>query len=532
MGNARRAPYGSSKAAKTKNSPQKRRKSPPPPPPPQKFHPKNLGPLPNITPADDLTDIVALANVVAALAAYMDFARRIGVLSVASLPLIGAGGALLAGVSCIFFMNYDVDKPGHTVYDGHTDMDNNCVRWATRGLWSAIGLPAAVVRSISAKVLVIDIFSLKLATHDADGKRLNPEYEYVRVCEGYENAKQLALLYRDLIVAILIYVKVKKGRAVPVVSFGLSAASFVTAHLTGLDFVDVIGALMHPEAFLALPTSPATLAKKIANGKVFAVATKAATYVKADAAVAAVVALLAPGATFFASFHVGAFNGHAACLGMISKARSEKSRAQMLERWASMTTAAREAFCKKLSAAAKLAYDAGKLPHIGNSALTKARHEDGTYDGKLPHIGNSAKSKADYAAGKLTGIGNSAKSKADCAAGKRPHIGNSAISKARFAAGKCQGLVKKGGTHSEATKAKMRAAKRTDSTKVWVCPNPKCGFETTMPSRVLRKHFHNEPLKTGNVAEYSKECKAWLCEKADDTATLKEVFGQRFKFYL
>ena len=78
----------------------------------------------------------------------------------------------------------------------------------------------------------------------------------------------------------------------------------------------------------------------------------------------------------------------------------------------------------------------------------------------------------------------------------------------------------------------MRAAKRTDSTKVWVCPNPKCGFETTMPSRVLRKHFHNEPLKTGNVAEYSKECKAWLCEKADDTATLKEVFGQRFKFYL
>ena len=79
---------------------------------------------------------------------------------------------------------------------------------------------------------------------------------------------------------------------------------------------------------------------------------------------------------------------------------------------------------------------------------------------------------------------------------------------------------------------KMRAAKRTDSTKVWVCPNPKCGFETTMPSRVLRKHFHNEPLKTGNVAEYSKECKAWLCEKADDTATLKEVFGQRFKFYL
>ena len=136
MGNARRAPYGSSKAAKTKNSPPKRQKSPPPPPPPQKFHPKNLGPLPNVTPADDLTDIVALANVLVALTAYIAFARRIGVLSIASLPLIGAGAGVLAGVSCIFFMNYDADKPGHTVYDGHTDKDNSCVRWATRGLWS------------------------------------------------------------------------------------------------------------------------------------------------------------------------------------------------------------------------------------------------------------------------------------------------------------------------------------------------------------------------------------------------------------
>ena len=97
MGNARRAPYGSSKAAKTKNSPPKRQKSPPPPPPPQKFHPKNLGPLPNVTPADDLTDIVALANVLVALTAYIAFARRIGVLSVASLPLIGAGAGVLYG---------------------------------------------------------------------------------------------------------------------------------------------------------------------------------------------------------------------------------------------------------------------------------------------------------------------------------------------------------------------------------------------------------------------------------------------------
>jgi len=380
MGNARRAPYGSSKAAKKKNSPGKRRNSPPPPPPPQKFHPKNLGPLPNVTPADDLTDIVALVNVVAALAAYIAFARRIGVLSIASLPLIGAGAGVLAGVSCIFFMNYDVDKPGHTVYDGHTDMDNSCVRWATRGLWSAIGLPAAVVRSISAKVLVIDIFSLKLRTRDKYGKRLDPEYEYVRVCEGYENAKQLALLYRDLIVAILIYVKVKKGRAVPVVSFGLSAASFVTAHLTGLDFVDVIGALMHPEAFLALPTSPATLAKKLANGKLFAVATSLATYVKADAAVAAVVALLAPGASFFASFHVGAFNGHATFLGEISKARSEK---------------------------AKLAYAAGKYPHIGNSALAKARYDEG----KCPQLDRTgatltAETKAKMSKAKKTAAHN------------------------------------------------------------------------------------------------------------------------------
>ena len=344
-------------------------------------------------------------------------------------------------------MNYDVDKPGHTVYDGHTDKDNSCVRWATRGLWSAIGLPAAVVRSISAKVLVIDIFSLKLKTHDDDGKRLKPEEEYVRVCKGVKNAKQLALLYRDLIVAILIYVKVKKGRAVPVVSFGLSAASFVTAHLTGLDFVDVIGTLMHPEAFLALPTSPATLAKKIANGKIVAVATSLATYVKADAAVAAVVALLAPGASFFASFHVGAFNGHAACLGVISKARSEKSRAQMLDRWASMTTAAREAFCKKLSAAAKLAYAAGKLPHIGNSA----------------------KSKADCAAGKLTGL--------------VPR--------------------KKGDVLSEAAKLKMRKPKSDASnyvgntnntrpdTKHLPCPNPACAYRASFSQkkRDFTKHF-------------------------------------------
>ena len=330
-----------------------------------------------------------------------------------------------------------------------------------------------------AKVLVIDVFSLKLATHDADGKRLNPEYEYVRVCEGYENAKQLALLYRDLIVAILIYVKVKKGRAVPVVSFGLSAASFVTAHLTGLDFVDVIGTLMHPEAFLALPTSPATLAKKLANGKILTVATSLATYVKADAAVAAVVALLAPGASFFASFHVGAFNGHAPFLVELSKARSRK----MLDRWASMTTAAREAFSKKMSAAAKLAYDEGKLPHIGNSALSKA------------------------------------------------------TSKAAYDEGKYPQLDRTGTTHTAEAKAKMASSmignkNNTRKTPPWVCP--KCGFDTTKPSLVLRKHFHNEPLKGKNFAEFSKDCNTWLCEKvqAGDTAALKEVFGKYYRMYL
>ncbi|KAH8096278.1 adenylate cyclase [Aureococcus anophagefferens] len=318
-------------------------------------------------------------------------------------------------------MNCDVDKQGKTVYDGHTDKDNSCVRWATRGLWSAIGLPAAVVRSISAKVLVIDIFSLKLATHDADGKRLNPEYEYVRVCKGYENAKQLALLYRDLIVAILIYVKVKKGRAVPVVSFGLSAASFVTAHLTGLDFVDARSRKMLDRWASMTTAAREALSKKLnaANVKRWASMTTAAR-----------------------------------------EALSKKLSAANVKRWASMTTAAREALCKKL----KLAYDEGKMT----------------------------------------------------------------------------GLVKKGETHSEATKAKMRKPKSDasnyvgnnnntrDDTIHCYCPNPACdggangtAYRTSIPhqSRDFPKHF----AKCSPCADFVRKA-------LDEDDPEGVLFGSRFKW--
>ena len=107
------------------------------------------------------------------------------------------------------------------------------------------------------------------------------------------------------------------------------------------------------------------------------------------------------------------------------------------------------------------------------------------------------------------------------------------LAKQRFDEGKMTGLakgVKKGDTLSEATKAKMTAAKRTEKTNYWVCPN--CDFTTSKPRAVLRTHFHNEPPKSRNSAKYSKECKAWLCEKADDTAYLKKVFGEKYRKYL
>ena len=423
------------------------------------FHPSDVGPadLPKELPSIG----VAFVTVQVCFAALVAHAVAIDVAAYLSTPHMEN----VEDASLFMFLNFDVLRgdPG----DYHTNMLNNCIQWAVSRLWRAVGLPDAAVTAISAGIVVVDIFPLRMPTSDSHG-RLTPAKTYVALCGSVAAARKLSELYRDLIIAMLVLNCVARGKVVSIVTFGDSAELFVTKLIEPLPFVCILGRFMHPESLLALAGD---IKKKIASGKFFCAATNRATYAAADAAVKAVVLLFGLGALpFDDNFHVGLYEGFGDVLGELAKLRSEKGKAWwaskspaekqahgdavsegMLAFWASASPAFKKAFGKRVSKAL------AAMSAEAKAKLAETRRVNG---------------KAAFDAGKLTGLKKG-----------RP--------------------FKKGEKLSEATKLKMRKPKsdtsnyvgnnnntREDTIHVY-CPNPACRYRGSYSQRGrdFKKHL-------------------------------------------
>ena len=478
MGKSNRGQYGSSKASKPKKLHGKREKTAVSPPE-ASFHPSDID---FKAPPKDLNEEQAEADVAMTLALVLACVARIDAGEL-SLPLAED----VANVAVFFFLNYDVltKKAGN----GFTNMLNNCVQWATSGLWIALGVPVAIVGIITRSVLVIDVHPLKMRTRDKKGARINVGKEYVRRCHGLENAIELSMLYRDYIVALLYLNAIKRGKAASVVSFGVSATSFVVKHLTGLEFTDVLGIFMHPESFLAITGD---VAKKAEKGKLICVATTRAVYVAADAAARAVLILF--GVTDFVSdFHVQVFEGCADLLAILSEERSKRGKAW----WAALSPAEKQAWSDRgraawdaLSETEKQGYsDRGRAAWDALSETERLRRVTLMCDGRddwwagLSPEDHAAHCSAISSATREALEKMSPEAKAKLAATRRVN------GKAQFAEGKCPGLAKKGDKRTAATKKKMSAARSKPGAKRIFCPGC-CGYSVPVAGGALmRVHF-------------------------------------------
>jgi hypothetical protein len=174
--------------------------------------------------------------------------------------------------------------------------------------------------------------------------------------------------------------------------------------------------------------------KKIESGAFFNAPTKRVTYVAADSAAAAIARIC--GFVVVVTFHVDLFEGHGDVLGELAKLRSKR----MEDVWDSLSDEERAAWCSAIR----------------------------------------------------DGVANmSAEAKAKLAETRRVN------SKAAYDAGKLTGAFKKGHKHSEASKAKMSAAKvgnnnntHEDTIHVY-CPNPACRYRGSYSQRGrdFKKHL-------------------------------------------
>ena len=423
------------------------------------FHPSDVGPadLPETLPSIG----VAFVAVQVCFAALVAYAVAIDVAAYLSTPHMEN----VEDASLFMFLNFDVLRgdPG----DYHTNMANNCIQWAVSRLWRAVGLPDAAVTAISAGIVVVDIFPLRMPTSDSHG-RLTPAKTYVALCGSVAAARKLSELYRDLIIAMLVLNCVARGKVVSIVTFGDSAELFVTKLIEPLPFVCILGRFMHPESLLALGGD---IKKKIASGKFFCAATNRATYAAADAAVKAVVLLFGLGALpFDDNFHVGLYEGVGDVLGELAKLRSERmlGNTYFADFWASASPAEKKAHG-----------DATATRWASKSPAEKQAHGDAISEGLLAFWASMSPAEKK-------------------AVGKRMSEGQAAMSpeaKAKLAATRrTNGL---GRTHTAEAKAKIATAKvgntnntRPD-TKHLPCPNPACAYRASysMRSRDFKKHL-------------------------------------------
>ena len=197
-----------------------------------------------------------------------DLTKELNVFELRSFP--AATAEEIVSEICVFLlMNFDVptNHPGN----GVTNPKNGCASWLRQGQWTAFAKRGFVsvddAGAMPTHLRIIDRIPLFVAV-TADG----PDAELVRVLEAAapgdakKNAERLLHRYYVFVMGIFELNASARGAPARIVGVGEASSKLCDRFWSTLSSVDVIGCIMHPDAWFRFPHGTVT-AEQLASSR-------------------------------------------------------------------------------------------------------------------------------------------------------------------------------------------------------------------------------------------------------------------------